>query len=122
MAARVLGAHPGLRPFEVKTALHLSADQRQEGGCMTGATELRAAVAAGVLAAARGRAPLLQSVADVARAIFGARASSIMLFDAASAELVFEAVSGRGLRAARPAAARRTPASPAGCSARASRS
>jgi subtilisin family serine protease len=26
MAARVLGAHPGLRPFEVKTALHLSAD------------------------------------------------------------------------------------------------
>jgi subtilisin len=25
MAARVLGAHPGLRPFEVKTALHLSA-------------------------------------------------------------------------------------------------
>ena len=30
MAARVLGAHPGLRPFEVKTALHLSADQRRE--------------------------------------------------------------------------------------------
>ena len=25
MAARVLGAHPGLRPFQVKTALHLSA-------------------------------------------------------------------------------------------------
>jgi subtilisin len=25
MAARVLGAHPGLRPFEVKTVLHLSA-------------------------------------------------------------------------------------------------
>jgi GAF domain-containing protein len=58
--------------------------------------ELRAAVATGVLAAARGRAPLLQSIADVARAIFGARASSIMLFDAASEELVFEAVSGEG--------------------------
>jgi GAF domain-containing protein len=58
--------------------------------------ELRAAVAVGVLAAARGRAPLLQSIADVARAIFGARASSIMLFDAASEELVFEAVSGEG--------------------------
>jgi GAF domain-containing protein len=58
--------------------------------------ELRAAVAVGVLAAARGRAPLLQSIADVARAIFGARASSIMLFDAASQELVFEAVSGEG--------------------------
>jgi GAF domain-containing protein len=58
--------------------------------------DLRAAVAAGVLAATRGRAPLLQSIADVARAIFGARASSIMLFDAASDELVFEAVSGEG--------------------------
>lgn len=58
--------------------------------------DLRAAVAAGVLAASRGRAPLLQSIADVARAIFGARASSIMLFDEARAELVFEAVSGEG--------------------------
>jgi GAF domain-containing protein len=58
--------------------------------------DLRAAVAAGVLAAASGRAPLLQSIADVARAIFGARASSIMLFDAAREELVFEAVSGEG--------------------------
>jgi len=58
--------------------------------------DLRAAVAAGTLAAARGRAPLLQSIADVARAIFGARASSIMLFDTASEELVFEAVSGEG--------------------------
>ena len=58
--------------------------------------DLRAAVAAGTLAAARGRAPLLQSIADVARAIFGARASSIMLFDTTSEELVFEAVSGEG--------------------------
>ena len=58
--------------------------------------ELRAAVAAGVLVAARRRAGLLQSIADVARAIFGARASSIMLFDAAQEELIFEAVSGEG--------------------------
>jgi GAF domain-containing protein len=63
---------------------------------MREAEDLRAAVAAGVLTAARGRAPLLQSIADVARAIFGARASSIMLFDAERAELVFEAVSGEG--------------------------
>lgn len=63
---------------------------------MTGDDDLRAAVAAGVLVAAKGRAPLLQSIADVARAIFGARASSIMLFDAARDELVFEAVSGEG--------------------------
>ena len=58
--------------------------------------DLRAAVAAGLLAATKGRAPLLQSIADVARAIFGARASSIMLFDSDSDELVFEAVSGEG--------------------------
>jgi subtilisin family serine protease len=32
MAARVLGAHPGLRPFEVKTALHLSADNVKGDG------------------------------------------------------------------------------------------
>lgn len=59
-------------------------------------TELRAAVAAGALVAAQRRAPLLQSIADAARAMFRARASSIMLFDAAQAELVFEAVSGEG--------------------------
>lgn len=58
--------------------------------------DLRAAVAAGMLAAAKDRAPLLQSITDVARAIFGARASSIMLFDSAHDELVFEAVSGEG--------------------------
>ncbi len=64
---------------------------------MTGCEgDLRAAVAAGALVAAQRRAPLLQSVADAARAIFHARASSIMLFDAAQAELVFEAVSGEG--------------------------
>jgi GAF domain-containing protein len=39
---------------------------------------------------------LLQSVVDVARAIFGARASSIMLVDEDAQELVFEAVSGEG--------------------------
>ena len=32
MAARVLGAHPGLRPFEIKTALHLSADNVKGDG------------------------------------------------------------------------------------------
>jgi subtilisin family serine protease len=31
MAARVLGAHPGLRPFELKTVLHLIATNREEG-------------------------------------------------------------------------------------------
>ena len=39
---------------------------------------------------------LLQSIVDVARAIFGAEASSIFLYDEDADELVFEAVSGQG--------------------------
>ncbi len=39
---------------------------------------------------------LLQSIVDVARAIFGAEAASIFLYDEEADELVFEAVSGRG--------------------------
>jgi GAF domain-containing protein len=39
---------------------------------------------------------LLQSIVDVARAIFGAQASSIFLLDRDNDELVFEAVSGEG--------------------------
>ncbi|MEU8511728.1 GAF domain-containing protein [Kitasatospora sp. NPDC048722] len=39
---------------------------------------------------------LLQSVVDVARAIFGAEAGSVCLLDEAAGELVFQAVSGRG--------------------------
>jgi GAF domain-containing protein len=58
--------------------------------------ELRDAVAAGVLAAEAGHRQLLQSIVEVARAIFGARASSIFLLDVAADQLVFEAVSGEG--------------------------
>jgi GAF domain-containing protein len=39
---------------------------------------------------------LLQSIVDVARALFGAEAASIFLLDDDNDELVFEAVSGRG--------------------------
>lgn len=39
---------------------------------------------------------LLQSITDVARAIFGAAASSIFMLDEGAGELVFEAVSGQG--------------------------
>ena len=60
------------------------------------ADELRDAVAAGVLAAEAGHRELLQSVVEVARGIFGARASSIFLLDTAADELVFEAVAGEG--------------------------
>jgi GAF domain-containing protein len=41
-------------------------------------------------------AELLQSVVDVARAIFGAAASSMFLLDEATHELVFQSVSGQG--------------------------
>ena len=58
--------------------------------------ELRDAVAAGILAAESGHRELLQSIVEVARAIFGARASSIFLLDEEADELVFEAVAGEG--------------------------
>jgi GAF domain-containing protein len=58
--------------------------------------DLRAAVAAAVLPADAAFRELLQSIVDVARAIFGAKASSIFLLDDATDELVFEAVSGEG--------------------------
>ena len=58
--------------------------------------DLRAAVAAGVLDSEQGHRELLQSIVEVARAIFGAKASSIMLLDEDTDELVFEAVTGEG--------------------------
>ncbi len=58
--------------------------------------DLRAAAAAGVLASDDRHRALLQSVVDVARAIFQAQAASVLLLDEATDELVFEAVSGAG--------------------------
>ena len=58
--------------------------------------DLKAAVAAGVAGSEEGFQALLQSVAEVARAIFGAKASSIFLLDEEADELVFEAVAGYG--------------------------
>ena len=54
--------------------------------------DLRAAVAAGVLGSEAQHRALLTAIVQVARAIFGAQASSIMLLDADTDELVFEAV------------------------------
>ena len=56
----------------------------------------RAAVAAGTLGSEDEHRALLQSIVDVARAIFDAKASSIFLLDEDAEELVFEAVSGEG--------------------------
>ena len=58
--------------------------------------ELRTAVAVGAIGAEEDFRALLQSVVDVARAIFGAKAASIFLLDEAADELVFEAVTGEG--------------------------
>jgi GAF domain-containing protein len=57
---------------------------------------LRAAVAAGVMGSEERFRSLLQSIVEVARAIFGARASSVFLLDEAADELVFAAVAGEG--------------------------
>ena len=58
--------------------------------------DLRAAVAAGVLGAEDDFRKLLNSVVEVARAIFHAKASSVFLLDEQTDELVFEAVAGEG--------------------------
>jgi GAF domain-containing protein len=63
---------------------------------MTETGELRAAVAAGVVGSGESFRGLLASIVDVARAIFGAKASSILLLDEEADELVFEAVRGEG--------------------------
>jgi len=55
---------------------------------------LRAAVATGVLASEEEFGRLLRSIVEVARAIFGAKASSIFLLDEDADELVFAAVAG----------------------------
>jgi GAF domain-containing protein len=58
--------------------------------------DLNAAVSAGVLASEESHRALLQSIVEVARAMFAARASSIVLLDEPADELVFEAVAGEG--------------------------
>ena len=59
-------------------------------------SDLRAAVAAGVLASEEAHRALLQATVEVARGIFAAKASTIFLYDETTDELVFEAVSGEG--------------------------
>jgi GAF domain-containing protein len=63
---------------------------------VTADARLLAAVAAAVVGAESAYAELLRSVVEVARAIFGARASSIFLLDESTDELVFEAIAGEG--------------------------
>lgn len=55
-----------------------------------------AAVAAAVVDSGNDHDLLMQSIVEVARAIFGARASSMFLLDEPSGDLVFQAVAGEG--------------------------
>ena len=59
-------------------------------------SDLNAAVAAGVLGAEDAYRSLLSATVEVARAIFHAKASSVLLLDEETDELVFEAVAGAG--------------------------
>lgn len=63
---------------------------------MTGSDDVRAAVAAGIVGSSESFRALLSALVEVARAIFGAKASSILLLDEETNELVFEAVVGEG--------------------------
>jgi len=63
---------------------------------MTGEDDLRAAVAAGVVGSEDAFRALLSAIVEVARSIFAAKASSILLLDEETEELVFEAVVGEG--------------------------
>jgi GAF domain-containing protein len=63
---------------------------------VTNESELRAAVASGVVGSTESFRALLGAIVQVARAIFGAKASSILLLDEEADELVFEAVVGEG--------------------------
>jgi GAF domain-containing protein len=57
---------------------------------------LQAAVAAGVVGSEEGYRSLLGAIVEVARSIFQAKASSVLLLDEETNELVFEAVAGEG--------------------------
>ena len=63
---------------------------------MTDKPDLRAAVAAGVVGSEESFRALLSAIVEVARSIFAAKASSIVLLDEETDELVFEAVVGEG--------------------------
>ena len=63
---------------------------------MTDDSDLRAAVASGVVGSTESFQALLAAIVQVARSIFGAKASSIVLLDEETGELVFEAVVGEG--------------------------
>jgi GAF domain-containing protein len=63
---------------------------------MSGGERARFAVSAGAIAVEDVHRRLLDSIVQAARAIFAARAASILLWDQQSGDLVFEAAAGEG--------------------------
>jgi GAF domain-containing protein len=63
---------------------------------MSNHEDFRAAVASGVTGSDEAFRSLLSAIVEVARSIFGAKASSILLLDDETQELVFEAAVGEG--------------------------
>jgi GAF domain-containing protein len=59
-------------------------------------SDLRSAVAAGVLGAEEAHRRLLQATVEVARGIFSAKAATVFLYEPETDELVFQAVAGMG--------------------------
>ena len=97
ICALIRAKHPELTPFELKSVLRLTAANAAAEA--SGMSEERAC---GPPSPPRrwpessAQRELLQSIVDVARAIFDAKAASITLYDEETDELVFEAVSGEG--------------------------
>src|SRR5262249_37616192 len=96
---RDLRADPGKAPRpDAVPAEECAACDRIEcgGGGIVSDDPTTNALAAGGLSADEAHRELLSSVAETARAIFGAKAASIFLYDERTDELVFEAVAGSG--------------------------
>ena len=87
---------PGQAPRPV--ALPGEGDPRRGCGQREARTmsDVRAAVAAAALGSEEGHREVLAGVVETARAIFQAKASSVLLLDEPAGELVFAAVSGEG--------------------------
>ena len=95
---RAVRAHPrqAPRPRALPGEGGAGRRRRQRAAGPMSADDLRAAVAAAALGAEEGHAEVLEGIVHTARAIFGARAASVMLLDEPAGELVFRAVSGEG--------------------------
>ena len=96
ICALILAKHPELTPFELKSVLRLTAANVQGGQRLSEERACAPRSPPRRWPARSAQRELLRSIVEVARAIFEAKAASIMLSDEEADELVFEAVSGEG--------------------------